>query len=94
MAVHGDPLDPSVVHPVQDQASEEGAMMNWLKKRQARRRCPHSHLRPIYGDEILMAKSRLCCVDCNTLLDGSVHIAELRKNETELVKEWQHANRT
>lgn len=56
-------------------------MRTWLKKRRDRKRCPHSHLRPIYGDEILAAKARLCCLDCNSLLDGSVFLAELRESE-------------
>lgn len=49
--------------------------------RRARRRCPHSNLRGIYGDEINARNSRLACLDCGRLLDGPVSLAESRRGE-------------
>jgi len=52
--------------------------------RTARRHCPHSHLLPIWGDDVrLVGGWRLQCVDCNQYLDGPVSLAELR-NDSEL----------
>lgn len=48
----------------------------------ARRRCPHSDLEPIYGDEILRVGGwRLRCRDCRRFIDGPVRLAELRRTE-------------
>lgn len=47
----------------------------------AKRRCPHSRLRGIYGDAINHLGARLRCLDCGRLLDGPVVLAELRKDE-------------
>lgn len=50
-----------------------------------RLRCPHSNLRGIYGDEIIMAGyRRLRCLDCRAYLDGPVILARLRDVEREL----------
>ena len=47
-----------------------------------RKRCPHVHLRGIYGDEIIAAGyKRLACLDCGRLLNGPVLIAVLRAGE-------------
>jgi hypothetical protein len=47
------------------------------------RRCPHSNLRGIYGDEINYTPkgSRLHCLDCGRFLDGPVKLANLREGE-------------
>ena len=48
----------------------------------ARNRCPHSNLRPIYGDEIIFATpkfSRLQCRNCGKYLDGPVSLAYTTK---------------
>jgi hypothetical protein len=52
--------------------------MTWRQ----RRACPHSRLRGIYGDEIITAGfKRLRCLDCGRLLDGSVRLAESRREQ-------------
>lgn len=54
--------------------------MKWRE----RRHCPHSNLRPIYGDEIIQAGfRRLQCMDCRQLLDGPVALAEKRREESD-----------
>ena len=48
----------------------------------ARNRCPHSNLRPIYGDEIIFATpkfSRLQCRNRGKYLDGPVSLAYTTK---------------
>lgn len=42
-----------------------------------RNRCPHVHIRGIYGDEINHTPGyrRLRCIDCGLLLDGPVNLA-------------------
>lgn len=43
-----------------------------------RSRCPHVHLRGIYGDEVIFATpgwNRIQCLECGKFLDGPVHIA-------------------
>lgn len=54
----------------------------------ARRHCPHSNLRGIYGDEINVTPGgrRLECTDCGQLLDGPVLLALIRNGEDELTK--------
>ena len=50
-----------------------------------RSRCPHSNLRPIYGDEIIFATpkfSRLQCRNCGKYLDGPVSLAYTTKENT------------
>lgn len=50
----------------------------WLR----RRRCPHSNLEGIYGDEINATGGlRLYCWDCHRFLDGPVSLAASRKGE-------------
>lgn len=46
--------------------------------------CPHSNLRGIYGDEINHTPGyrRLQCNDCGRFLDGPVHLAALRQEES------------
>lgn len=45
----------------------------------ARRRCPHSHLRGIYGDEITFVGFwRLECLDCGRYLNGPASLASTR----------------
>lgn len=47
--------------------------------RMARRRCPHEHLTPIYGDTINKVGGwRLFCRDCRRYLDGPVSLAASR----------------
>ena len=56
-------------------------------RRRDRKRCPHSNLRGIYGDEVIFATprfSRLQCLDCRQFLDGPVMLAALRVGESEL----------
>ena len=56
----------------------------WLNKRRDLKMCPHSRLRPIYGDEIIWGTpdwNRLQCRDCGDYLRGSVTLAEMRKAE-------------
>ena len=56
-------------------------------RRRDRKRCPHSNLRGIYGDEVIFATprfSRLQCNDCGRFLDGPVMLAVLRAGESEL----------
>jgi len=56
-------------------------MIRWWEflKRAA---CPHSRLRGIYGDEIILSGyRRLWCLDCGRLLDGPVRLAESRLGE-------------
>lgn len=51
-----------------------------FKKRSS---CPHSRLRGIYGDEIIVAGfKRLWCADCGKLLDGPVRLAQSRAGES------------
>lgn len=47
------------------------------KKFWRRNRCPHVHIRGIYGDEINHTPGyrRLRCIDCGLLLDGPVNLA-------------------
>lgn len=55
--------------------------MRWLTKH----RCPHSNLRPIYGDEIIVCTpdfNRLQCRDCRRYLNGPVALAAHRSKET------------
>lgn len=59
--------------------------MRWLRELKARSRCPHSRLRGIYGDEVIIGTprfSRLQCRDCGKFLDGPVVLAEMRRDET------------
>lgn len=50
--------------------------------RHALRRCPHSRLEGIYGDEINRVGGwRLRCVDCKRYLDGPVDLEFNRHNE-------------
>lgn len=60
--------------------------MSLISRLRARRRCPHSRLRGIYGDEVNLTPGgcRLECLDCGALLRGSVMLALLRAGETEL----------
>jgi hypothetical protein len=52
--------------------------------RRERRRCPHSDLRPIYGDEInQVGGSRLQCRTCGQYLDGPVSLARARADRIE-----------
>lgn len=46
----------------------------------ARRRCPHTAKRGIYGDEIIHTGWRLFCNDCGSFLDGPVTLADKRGN--------------
>lgn len=41
------------------------------------RRCPHSNIRGVYGDEIIFAANwrRLQCLDCWRYLDGPLSLA-------------------
>ena len=56
----------------------EGRPYRWLQKR----RCPHSNLSPIYGDEINHVGGwRLFCRDCGRYIDGPVSLAESRSGE-------------
>lgn len=58
--------------------------MTGRMKRRDRRRCPHSNLRGIYGDEVIFAtprSSRLQCMDCGSFLDGPVRLADARRGE-------------
>jgi hypothetical protein len=55
---------------------------NWWQRRKDRKHCPHSNLRPIYGDEIYQAGGyRLHCRDCRQLVGGPVALAKLRAHE-------------
>lgn len=46
------------------------------------RRCPHSRLRGIYGDEINATGGyRLACEDCGRVLEGPVNLAKMRERE-------------
>lgn len=48
----------------------------------ARRRCPHAHLEPIYGDRINQVGGwRLRCHNCRRYLDGPVTLADHRNNQ-------------
>lgn len=50
--------------------------------RQARRRCPHSELSPIYGDDINRVGGwRLRCNGCARYLDGNVRLVFDRETE-------------
>lgn len=54
----------------------------------ARRRCPHSNLGGIYGDEIrAVGYWRLFCGDCGRYLDGPVGLVTLRQRERPPVTE-------
>lgn len=56
-------------------------------RRRDRKRCPHTNLRGIYGDEVVFATprfSRLQCNDCGQFLDGPVMLAVIRQGESEL----------
>ena len=56
--------------------------------RTARRRCPHSELGAIYGDQInFVGGWRLQCLNCRSYLDGPVKLAEMRRQEWEPVDE-------
>ena len=57
--------------------STESVRLTWRQ----RRRCPHSNLRGIYGDEINARRSRLECRDCRRFIDGPVSLAESRRGE-------------
>ena len=48
-------------------------------------RCPHLHLRGVYGDEINHTPGyrRIRCTDCGQALDGHVRIAEDRRCDDE-----------
>ena len=48
-------------------------------------RCPHLHLRGVYGDEINHTPGyrRIRCRDCGQALDGHVRIAETRRCDDE-----------
>ena len=47
--------------------------------RNARKRCPHRVLAPIWGDDIEMVGGwRLQCADCDQYLDGPVSLAAQR----------------
>lgn len=51
---------------------------------QERAACPHSDLRPIYGDEILFGTprlNRLQCRPCGRFLSGHVVLAKMRAGE-------------
>lgn len=50
----------------------------WLN----RKRCPHSDLEGIYGDQINHVGGwRLWCHDCRRYIDGPVSLATSRRNE-------------
>lgn len=50
--------------------------------RHARRRCPHSRLTSIYGDQVNQVGGwRLYCQDCRRYLDGEVTLEMNRSNE-------------
>ncbi|MGX6513259.1 hypothetical protein [Rhodococcus sp. SJ-2] len=53
--------------------------MGWWKDHRKRKHCPHSALTGIYGDAINHSGGfRLRCLDCGTLVDGPVSLAEKR----------------
>lgn len=57
--------------------------LRWWQHR-AINACPHSDLRPIYGDEIIRRTpnwNRLQCRRCGRFLDGPVALAGLREKE-------------
>lgn len=55
-----------------------------LSGRRAKRRCPHSNLVGIYGDEInFYGGWRLHCRDCGQFLNGPVSLATMRQQERE-----------
>lgn len=59
-----------------------------------RSRCPHTHVRGIYGDENNHTPngSRLQCFDCYRFLDGPVWIAQARRDEyLERVREMRES---
>jgi hypothetical protein len=57
----------------------------WFGRR-ARKRCPHSDLQGIYGDEILTANFyRLWCRACRRFIDGPVSLAQSRERESSAV---------
>lgn len=52
----------------------------------ARRRCPHTSLVGIHGDEIIMCGWwRLYCIDCERLLDGPVSLAQDIRSDVEYI---------
>jgi hypothetical protein len=54
--------------------------------RHARRRCPHSDLQGIYGDEIAnVGFYRLFCRACRRFIDGPVSLAQSRESEPSAV---------
>jgi hypothetical protein len=58
------------------------AIRNWWFERNRWKTCPHSRLRPIYGDEIIFGTpdwNRLQCRDCGNWLRGPVSLAALRR---------------
>lgn len=59
-----------------------GSAYRGLVGRTARRRCPHSDLTGIYGDEIIAAAwYRLFCRGCRRFIDGPVSLAQSRERE-------------
>lgn len=60
---------------------DKRAYRGWFGPR-ARRRCPHSNLIGIYGDQINAAGGlRLLCCDCGGRLGGPVGLAAMRASE-------------
>lgn len=60
-------------------------MIRWWQFRK-RSRCPHEHVRGIYGDEIIFATpdfNRLQCLDCGKYLEGPVNISDNRPSSKE-----------
>jgi hypothetical protein len=54
-----------------------------LLGRRARRRCPHSDLQGIYGDEVVaVGWWRLWCRGCRRFVDGPVSLARSREGES------------
>jgi hypothetical protein len=52
--------------------------------RTARRRCPHSDLQGVYGDEVRAAGwYRLWCRACHRFVDGPVSLAQSREREND-----------
>lgn len=60
--------------------TDDDAPIRWWQFRR-RSRCPHVHVRGIYGDEIIFGTPhfhRIQCLDCWKFLDGPVQIAKDR----------------